>query len=76
LCVDCIEARLGRRLAPHDFTAAPINDPSHPWMSARLAGRMAGLMTDDTRMKRPPRGPSTSAATGRPKGLNISWPRE
>ena len=43
LCIACLEARLGRRLTPRDFTAAPINDPTHPWMTARLAARLAGL---------------------------------
>lgn len=27
LCVACIEKRLGRPLAPDDFTDAPVNDP-------------------------------------------------
>jgi hypothetical protein len=25
LCIGCLEQRLGRRLAMHDFTAAPVN---------------------------------------------------
>jgi hypothetical protein len=38
LCVGCLEHRLGRRLVPKDFTAAPVNGPS-PWDTPRLASR-------------------------------------
>lgn len=38
LCVECLEARLDRRLGPKDFTTAPINEPS-PWDTPRLAER-------------------------------------
>jgi hypothetical protein len=41
LCVGCLEARLGRKLTPADFTGAPCNDPyrGHA-MSARLRARL------------------------------------
>jgi hypothetical protein len=39
LCVGCVEARLGRRLEPGDFSAAPINWP-RPGLSARLLDRL------------------------------------
>ncbi len=42
LCVDCLERRLGRCLAPDDFIVEHINEPS-PWDTVRLASRKAGL---------------------------------
>jgi hypothetical protein len=39
LCIGCLEARIGRRLGPGDFTGAPVNDP-HPWNTPRLAARL------------------------------------
>lgn len=49
LCVGCIEARLGRRLAPADFSDAPLNDLSisdtsyaWSWRTARLTDRIRG----------------------------------
>ncbi len=42
LCIGCLEARLGRRLQPSDFTAAPINDPDDPWHTPRLLSRLLG----------------------------------
>src|SRR2546430_1806617 len=41
LCIGCLEKRLGRRLRPADFTAAPLNDPS-PWDTPRLAATRRG----------------------------------
>jgi hypothetical protein len=40
LCVACLEARIGRRLTPADFTGAPINHDCE--QSARLASRLRG----------------------------------
>jgi hypothetical protein len=40
LCIGCIEARLGRRLSPGDFTNAAINDPADPWKTPRLVARL------------------------------------
>jgi hypothetical protein len=42
LCIGCLESRLGRRLRPSDFTAAPINDPFDPWNTPRLKSRLLG----------------------------------
>jgi hypothetical protein len=28
LCIECLEARIGRPLVAYDFTDAPINDPN------------------------------------------------
>jgi hypothetical protein len=42
LCIGCLEARIGRRLRPSDFTPAPINDPGDPWNTPRLADRLRG----------------------------------
>lgn len=36
LCIGDLEKRIGRPLRRADFTAAPINDPLHPWHSPRL----------------------------------------
>jgi hypothetical protein len=33
LCVGCLEARLGRKLEPCDFTDVIGNDPDNPWHS-------------------------------------------
>jgi hypothetical protein len=38
LCIGCLEVRLGRVLAPSDFTSAPVNE-YHPWHSLRLLSR-------------------------------------
>jgi hypothetical protein len=43
LCIGCLERRLGRRLTPADFTAAPINE-ADPWDTPRLAARKAGVV--------------------------------
>ena len=42
LCIGCLERRIGRRLGPADFTDYPINDPTDPWHTPRLASRLAG----------------------------------
>ena len=42
LCIGCLEARLGRRLEPGDFTDAIGNDPELPWHTARLKSRLTG----------------------------------
>jgi hypothetical protein len=42
LCIGCLEARIGRRLRPSDFTPARINDPGDPWNTPRLADRLRG----------------------------------
>jgi hypothetical protein len=45
LCVPCVEARLGRRLAPGDFNEAPCNDPTAA--GPRLRNRLRrGVPTD------------------------------
>lgn len=49
LCIGCLETRLGRRLDPADFTAAPINDPYDPWHTSRLASRLRGTGRHDDR---------------------------
>lgn len=41
LCIGCLEARLGRRLTPEDFTSAPINSIKE-WHSERLRSRIEG----------------------------------
>ncbi|MBT1509460.1 hypothetical protein KIP88_03000 [Bradyrhizobium sp. SRL28] len=41
LCIGCLEARLGRRLNPDDFTDASINQPDR-WSSPRLNARLVG----------------------------------
>ena len=41
LCIGRLEARLGRRLMPDDFTGAVINLPDR-WHSERLNARLAG----------------------------------
>jgi len=39
LCIDCVETRLGRRLGPGDFTAAPINRFHRiPRLRSRIVG--------------------------------------
>ncbi len=40
LCIGCLEARLGRRLVPEDFTPASINHPNDPSKSLRLISRL------------------------------------
>ena len=41
LCIGCLERRMGRRLAPADFTDCPLNkDPVWSLKSARLAARL------------------------------------
>ena len=42
LCIGCLERRIGRRLGPADFTDYPINDPTDPWNTPRLASRLTG----------------------------------
>jgi len=50
LCVGCFEARLGRTLAPADFSDVPLNDPGtvdtprYAWSyrTARLTARLRG----------------------------------
>jgi hypothetical protein len=49
LCIGCLEWRLGRRLTPDDFTAAPVNDLWYTddghlwsWRSPRLVARLRG----------------------------------
>jgi hypothetical protein len=50
LCIGCLEARIGRRLTPADFTDAPINNLAvydlprwaWSWRTARLIARMSG----------------------------------
>jgi hypothetical protein len=39
LCIGCLEARIGRRLKPADFTGAAINHDDYE-RSARLASRL------------------------------------
>lgn len=41
LCVGCIEARLGRKLVPDDFTSATVNSPKYGVKSLRLMSRLA-----------------------------------
>jgi hypothetical protein len=41
LCIGCLEARLGRKLMPSDFTGAPINRPDR-LNSQRLNSRLTG----------------------------------
>jgi hypothetical protein len=45
LCIGCVEERIGRRLTPEDFSAAPINHESEGFFftpkSARLLSRLA-----------------------------------
>ena len=47
LCIGCVESRLGRRLCPHDFTDAPVNQLDHPGYkssrSMRLFSRLLGF---------------------------------
>jgi hypothetical protein len=42
ICIGCIEARLGRKLVPEDFTDAYVNRPVHvgQTMSDRLRSRL------------------------------------
>lgn len=41
LCIGCLEQRLGRRLAPSDFTDCPANDLARPGRrSSRLIDRL------------------------------------
>lgn len=42
LCIGCLEARLGRRLTPGDFTDAPVNSPGEVrWpRTTRLLNRL------------------------------------
>jgi len=40
LCIGCFEARLGRRLAPGDFTDVPLNQCRG---SVRMRSRLLGL---------------------------------
>jgi hypothetical protein len=40
ICVGCLEGRLGRRLEPADFTAAPLNHSR--FQSKRLRSRIGG----------------------------------
>jgi hypothetical protein len=42
LCIGCLEARIGRRLNPGDFTPARINDADDSWNTPRLASRLRG----------------------------------
>jgi hypothetical protein len=42
LCVGCLESRLGRRLAPRDFTAAPGLELGEAACTARLLDRAYG----------------------------------
>lgn len=42
LCIGCLEARLGRRLAPADFPGLPINLADWHRKTARLADRLGG----------------------------------
>lgn len=43
LCVSCLEKRIGRELAPQDFTDAHINNPKKsPMMSDLLRSRITG----------------------------------
>lgn len=40
LCIACLEARIGRKLVPADFTAAPINSGTIFELSERLIDRL------------------------------------
>ena len=42
LCIGCLEARLGRRLVPSDFTDCLINQETYGH-SQRLQSRLAGV---------------------------------
>lgn len=44
LCIGCIEARLGRRLSPADFSGASLNRPGVTRQSDRLRDRL-GMVT-------------------------------
>lgn len=41
-CVADLERRLGRELAPADFSAFPVNDRLSTWNTPLLAARMNG----------------------------------
>jgi len=43
LHVLCLEARIGRRLAPEDFTSAHINNPKTNSMTTILRSRILGV---------------------------------
>ncbi len=46
LCIGCLERRIDRRLCPHDFVDAAINNPAQPLLkSARLLSRILGTTT-------------------------------
>lgn len=54
LCIGCLEARLGRELAPDDFTDAPVNDPErldqrYAWAyrTPRLQSRLTRQRAED-----------------------------
>lgn len=40
LCIGCLERRLDRTLTAFDFIDAPINNPRHPTISARMRNRL------------------------------------
>lgn len=40
LCIGCLEARLGRRLAPRDFTDCPANTSDEFHRTPRLINRL------------------------------------
>lgn len=40
LCIDCLEARIGRQLASLDFTDAHINNPKTNAMTDKLRNRI------------------------------------
>lgn len=43
LCLGCLEARIGRRLVPSDFSDCPVNDPAATRCSERHLDRMGKL---------------------------------
>lgn len=40
MCIGCLQRKLGRPLRSTDFTAAPVNNPDHPWKTPRLREAM------------------------------------
>jgi hypothetical protein len=49
LCIKCLERRIGRRLTPADFTAAPINAPGWDRKPTGLRARLAGREPEQPR---------------------------
>jgi hypothetical protein len=72
LCIGCLEGRLGRQLARHDFPDVPINDPSfeptdrYAWsyrterLTDRWTGPARGQSAHSTARRRPDQNPRTT----------------